>query len=87
MKKKQLLKHLDLTDLVHEAITFYLGQIIAYSFAKYFPGEEFDGARLETVELEPGVTECYYRGKLLATIKVKDAFKFDLESPILMNNI
>lgn len=82
MKKKQLLKHLDLTDLVHESITFYLGQIIAYSFTKYFPGEEFDEARLETVELEPGVTECYYRGKLLVTVKVKDTLEVDFESPI-----
>lgn len=82
MEKKQLLKHLDLTDLVRRRIEFHLAEILFYSFTKYFPVEEFEDAQLETVEFEPGVHKVYYRGKLLATIKVKDTFKFDLESPI-----
>ena len=59
----------------------HFNNIIYLALQKCFPGEIFDEKQLEYSTVNR-VTKCYYRKKLMASMKVINPYEYDFESPI-----
>lgn len=81
MEKKLPKKHLDITSFVHKKVHTHFNDIIYLALQKCFPGEIFDEKQLEFSTMNR-VTKCYYRKKLMASMKVINPYEYDFESPI-----